>query len=707
LWWYATNLTAVFVFKLIYFDSVYRQGFFFAAAIQTSTPVDAAIRAALIFTADAFQVGIIVLAAFLVARQLVVISLNALMLFITLLILFIGVGNALSLHEVGAQLSIETLLLSIDWIRADPSIINEYIGRRNVLGVAIFAGWCSIPFLLTRLEADSGADRSRRQLLWGNTYRVVVTFIILGSSAFAYHVFKVDWWWILGVSILAAALMPRYLRLRVHHFRYLKAATKRLAIGGTIFVFVVSGMYQLRETMRGTESSGPMSDGYILAVARSLRSTPTTDYKSLPAVSIEELSARYDALVYPKRDGLPRNSLIDLEPANLERRHIVIISLETAPMRFYRLFDDTTLPNFYRLSQQAIISEHHYSNTPFTTGAAASISSGLYAPRTRPDGRFPPYTLPRVLGEHHYLTRYFDSFLIDWRSNTAHRRMYEMLGYQRLADAADNPGFERGNTSFDYEVRLEEEAIERVASAVLEVDAVGEKAMVFLQTGLGHFPWNAPEIHAQDPAEDRLDGLVREYDKIIGILVERLDEAGLTDQTIIVITGDHGLRYNGEFQSVGLQIAHSDAAFNVPLIISAPGLLDQQVRVPFVTSHVDLTPTLLSLVGISLESMFHHGADILTGAPADRVTYMMNTGLSPVDGLHWKGFFLTYDSLRGITELATDPTRSDARPIDQALSQGQLIPEALIGLSTHLANARELFKLTITSVYVTPENTTH
>jgi phosphoglycerol transferase MdoB-like AlkP superfamily enzyme len=363
-----------------------------------------------------------------------------------------------------------------------------------------------------------------------------------------------------------------------------------------------------------------MFDGYVLTVAKSLFSGPTTDYESLAAVSIDELRARYDALIYPRRNNSPPDNLVDLDPSVLVPRHIVIVSLETAPMRFYRLFDDPSLANFYRLSQKAIVSEHHYSNTPFTTGAAASISSGLYTLRKEPDRRFPPYTLPRVLGERNYRSSYVDSFLIDWRSNTTHRRTYEILGFQSLVDSTEFAEFDPGNTTFEYESSLEKEAVNRVASAVREAEAAGEKAIVFLQTGLGHFPWNAPESRADDSDEDKLYGLVREYDKNIGLLIKHLDEAALTDKTIVVITGDHGLRYNGEFQSLGLQIAHSDAAFNVPLIIAAPGLLDQQVRVPFVTSHVDLAPTLLSMVGISLDSMFHHGADILKGAPADRVT---------------------------------------------------------------------------------------
>ena len=162
LWWYTTNLIAVCVFKSIHFASVYRQGLFAAAGIQSSGAVEHTINTALVFATDAFQVGVIVLIVFLIARRLLGMSFNILMLLTTLMILFIGVGNALSLSELGSKLSLETLLLSIDWIRSDPSIITEYIGRRNILGAAILTGWYSIPFITSRLEAhDGGGDSAR------------------------------------------------------------------------------------------------------------------------------------------------------------------------------------------------------------------------------------------------------------------------------------------------------------------------------------------------------------------------------------------------------------------------------------------------------------------------------------------------------------------------------------------------------------------
>jgi hypothetical protein len=91
------------------------------------------------------------------------------------------------------------------------------------------------------------------------------------------------------------------------------------------------------------------------------------------------------------------------------------------------------------------------------------------------------------------------------------------------------------------------------------------------------------------------------------------------------------------------------------------------------------------MVGVSLDGMYHHGANILSGEPADRITYMMNTRFSPVDGLDWNGLFFTHDALRNISEIATDPARSDALPIDQVIAQGQYIPKPLIRLSAHLA----------------------
>jgi hypothetical protein len=78
-----------------------------------------------------------------------------------------------------------------------------------------------------------------------------------------------------------------------------------------------------------------------------------------------------------------------------------------------------------------------------------------------------------------------------------------------------------------------------------------------------------------------------------------------------------------------------------------PGLFEKQIRLPYVTSHVDIAPTLLALTGIQNDSWLHHGTNMLDQRLRDRATFMMNTNLSPVSGFRWNGCHYTLNDLTG------------------------------------------------------------
>jgi phosphoglycerol transferase MdoB-like AlkP superfamily enzyme len=96
-----------------------------------------------------------------------------------------------------------------------------------------------------------------------------------------------------------------------------------------------------------------------------------------------------------------------------------------------------------------------------------------------------------------------------------------------------------------------------------------------------------------------------------------------------------------------LKPEHGDAAFNVPFLLYGPGLFEKQIRIPYVTSHVDIAPTLLALTGLQDDSWLHHGTVMLDQRLHNRATFMMNTNLSPVSGFHWNGCHYTLNDLTG------------------------------------------------------------
>jgi choline-sulfatase len=82
-------------------------------------------------------------------------------------------------------------------------------------------------------------------------------------------------------------------------------------------------------------------------------------------------------------------------------------------------------------------------------------------------------------------------------------------------------------------------------------------------------------------------------DDLLGRLMRALEVAGVANDTIVVVTSDHGDML-GE-RGLWYKMNFYDRAIRVPLIIAGPGIKRQRVRQP--VSHLDLLPTFLDLVG--------------------------------------------------------------------------------------------------------------
>ncbi|MBE2263086.1 MAG: sulfatase-like hydrolase/transferase [Burkholderiaceae bacterium] len=89
---------------------------------------------------------------------------------------------------------------------------------------------------------------------------------------------------------------------------------------------------------------------------------------------------------------------------------------------------------------------------------------------------------------------------------------------------------------------------------------------------------------------------MRDVDRNIGMVLAELEASGLAENTIVVLTADHGDMDGAHKLHAKGAVAYREQN-NVPLVIVHPSFAGgKQCRA--VTSHVDLAPTLLSLTGI-------------------------------------------------------------------------------------------------------------
>jgi N-acetylglucosamine-6-sulfatase len=90
-------------------------------------------------------------------------------------------------------------------------------------------------------------------------------------------------------------------------------------------------------------------------------------------------------------------------------------------------------------------------------------------------------------------------------------------------------------------------------------------------------------------------------DREIGRLLDRLDELGIADDTIIVYAGDNGYFW-GEHNLVDKRFPYEES-MHIPFIVRAPGLVkDPGRRAEQMILNVDLMPSILEMAGVKLPS---------------------------------------------------------------------------------------------------------
>ena len=109
-------------------------------------------------------------------------------------------------------------------------------------------------------------------------------------------------------------------------------------------------------------------------------------------------------------------------------------------------------------------------------------------------------------------------------------------------------------------------------------------------------------------------------------LVEGLRARRLDQRTSIVVVGDHGEAFGEHLGNIGHSLFVYEENVHVPWMIVVPGLTDSTIRIPNITSLVDVPSTILDLVGLTRSDADEgHG---LGGEADDMALYFTDYSLS-------------------------------------------------------------------------------
>ncbi|MGL0820597.1 DUF3413 domain-containing protein [Vibrio vulnificus] len=124
------------------------------------------------------------------------------------------------------------------------------------------------------------------------------------------------------------------------------------------------------------------------------------------------------------------------------------------------------------------------------------------------------------------------------------------------------------------------------------------------------------------PFFNRYKTSVRYVDALVGNVFETLKQSGDLDNTLVIITGDHGQEMNdNKLNFWGHNSNFTDAQIKVPFAMFGPGVDAAQIQWSrqALTSHQDVVPTLMKhYLGVTNEVKDYSVGDDLLGEPVQR-----------------------------------------------------------------------------------------
>jgi arylsulfatase A-like enzyme len=305
----------------------------------------------------------------------------------------------------------------------------------------------------------------------------------------------------------------------------------------------------------------------------------------------------------------------------------------------------------------ALVYDSFYAHVGLSANSLAALGLSVYPYMTwreytqdYPD--FPGETLADVLGPRGYRTAFLTSSFLDYvgvDEFLRNRGFDELRGWNELSAGS-------ATTSWGGDDRV-------LVDRTLEwIDRDRERPFFgLLWTQQSHHPYDPAEGQPEVdyfagrslPPDDwdlgRYLNTIAEVDRQLGRLFAGLRERGLADDTLVVVTGDHGECFGAPHRTWGHGARLYQEGVNVPLMLWNPRLFAGGGRPPTVGGHVDVSPTVLDVLGIPVPASWEGRSVLAPERPPRAYFYAANDDY--LLGLREGPFKYIYNVTRGREEL--------------------------------------------------------
>jgi arylsulfatase A-like enzyme len=350
--------------------------------------------------------------------------------------------------------------------------------------------------------------------------------------------------------------------------------------------------------------------------------------------------------------------------------NVILLVLESTTAEYMSLYGSpyATSPQLARAAHHSLVYDNFYTPVGLTANVLASINLSIYPFMTwreytveHPD--YPGRTMADELSARGYRTAFLHTGHLQYTNQDgflAHR------GYDAVLDWDDLGHGEPEVSSWGGDDRM-------LVDRLLEwIDADRQRPFYAMAWTINsHHPYEpvpgqkvidffaglTEDEHPPDAWDlGRYLNTLRETDHQIGRLLDGLRERGLDDDTLVVVTGDHGEAFGSPHGTWGHGFRLYEENIHVPLVIWNPRLFPTGERRATIGSHVDINPTIAQILGLPPAPTWE-GRSLLDPDRAQRAYFYAANDfyLLGVRQGSWKYIYNATLGTEELYDLATDP----------------------------------------------------
>ena len=429
--------------------------------------------------------------------------------------------------------------------------------------------------------------------------------------------------------LLAAAAMvsPRIIPLRLVVFGYVAFGVFCLLLPFTEIARVASAALAAGVGLQMARIVGAAPDRWIPRIRR--QTAVLVAFVAIAGVAVHAWG--------PLSERRARASLAD---AKADAPNVLLIILDTvrsANLGLYGYSRPTT-PVLSERATESVVFDRAFSTAPWTLPSHASMFTGRYASELSADWmdaldrRHP--TLAEAFAASGYLTggfvanlqytshdsgldrgfQHYDDFGVSWRQLMLSSAIGQTPTFRDLLSSRTPSDALRALVSFNWHVPpklvTESKFADQVTREFLDWQARSSDRpfFAFLNYFDAHQPVHSPPAFArrfvsESRGVDGYDAAIAYLDSELGALFEELERRNVLDETIVIVTSDHGEMW-GEHELFGHAHNLYLPVLHVPLLIRYPRRLRGGTRVAAPVSLRDLAATVADLAGLSAGARF-------------------------------------------------------------------------------------------------------